>query len=306
MNQKLIYSLALLTLFSATGCKRTNSVLASTGTIIGVDISQNPQTQFYEAKLGYNRGELAFVPTNRRDDGEEGSDEMQGNGAKDTTDVLMELKYGKIFSISNGGIYQRLAVGSTAVKQPGAAFMFARDEQGDLDADTAESVSRAVNAEPAFTSPISYLAAGRVIAALQEVAKEDPEAKLIVGRLDALPVPQKNEHPLYKFAVPNELDSFAPQSQTYTSDYKGYVKYRGQLTDSVNALESTVDSIKNTGPIKLHQAGGAAINIPADKAFDLKLHLEDQRERLLAAQRAFATNTAVLAALDHFSKISKR
>jgi hypothetical protein len=94
----------------------------------------------YQAKLGYNRGEVAIVPTNRSANEEPGS---QGGGAKDSTDVLMELKYNGIFS-QNGGIYQRLAVGKTAVKQPGAAFMFAKNNAGEIEPETAAAISTAV------------------------------------------------------------------------------------------------------------------------------------------------------------------
>jgi hypothetical protein len=127
------------------GCleKQGYSVLASTGTVIGVEVSQNPATQTPQAKLGYNRAELAFVPTNRS-----GGKQATGlkNGAEDTGEVLMELRYGGIFDLGgSSGIYQRLAVGKTAVTQPGAAFMFAKDEDGTLNAKVAENIAQAIN-----------------------------------------------------------------------------------------------------------------------------------------------------------------
>src|SRR5215813_12918913 len=67
------------------------SVLAATGTVIGVEIAQNPATQVPEAKLGYNRGELAFVPTNR---GAGANGTSTNAGAKDAANVLMEIRYG--------------------------------------------------------------------------------------------------------------------------------------------------------------------------------------------------------------------
>ncbi|WP_035056115.1 hypothetical protein [Desulfuromonas sp. TF] len=114
------------------GCARQGySVLASTGTLIGVEISQNPASQAPQAKLGYNRAELAFVPTNRA------AGENPGNthhGARDSANVIMELKYAGIFDWgSNSGIYQRLAVGDLAVQQPGAAAMFIRKGDGTVD-----------------------------------------------------------------------------------------------------------------------------------------------------------------------------
>lgn len=116
----------LYALFAAlllTGCHAIdhNYVVTGTGTIIGVQIAENPATQLYEAKLGYARAETALVPT---------------NGPA----VIMELRYGGIFSRS-GGIYQRLAVGKDAVQQPGAAFMFAKDAEGNLPTNVVEAIT---------------------------------------------------------------------------------------------------------------------------------------------------------------------
>lgn len=115
---------SLLTcLLLLTGCQAINHnyVVSGTGTIIGVQIAENPATQLYEAKLGYARAEVALVPT---------------NGPA----VLMELRSSGMFS-RNGGIYQRLAVGNAAVMQPGAAFMFARDASGNLSSNVIEAIS---------------------------------------------------------------------------------------------------------------------------------------------------------------------
>lgn len=119
----------LVQIFIIQGCAETShSIIAATETTIGVNISQNPATDSPQAKLGYNRAELAIVPTNRSKSKEAGTVK---NGAKDVADVLMELRYGGIFDTgSTSGIYQRLAVGSTAVIQPGADVMFAKDSAG--------------------------------------------------------------------------------------------------------------------------------------------------------------------------------
>lgn len=135
-----------------TGCAGRHAVVAITGTVIGVEISQNPQTQMYQAKLGYNRGELAIVPSNRSAEKDPGN---FGNGASDTTDVLMELKYKSIFSFSNAGIYQRLAVGKTAVSQPGAAFMFAKDDGGELDESKARAIAEGLKKIPETPEDVS-------------------------------------------------------------------------------------------------------------------------------------------------------
>jgi hypothetical protein len=159
MNRIIITVIAACLVVMLNGCAATKDhyVIAATGTVIGVEIAQNPVNQSPQAKLGYNRSELAIVPTNRglcvwnnttskwecSGPGPQGS-----GGAKDSTDVLMELRYGGIFSLGVGSvIYQRLAVGSTAVKQPGAAFMFAKDAQGSIDNDVAGAVASTIAPE---------------------------------------------------------------------------------------------------------------------------------------------------------------
>lgn len=120
----------------ASACQpRDHYVIAATGTVIGVDLSINPATQTPQGKLGYHRGELAIVPTNRgscvvaRDGGQINCHNGQGSGAKDSAEVLMELHYNDIFS-SKSSIYQRLAVGTNAVTSQGAAHLFSRDVDG--------------------------------------------------------------------------------------------------------------------------------------------------------------------------------
>lgn len=118
-------ALLLLPLLLLVGCKAIDRgyVVTGTGTVIGVQVAENPATQLYEAKLGYARAEVALVPTNG-------------------VTVLMELRYSGIFSFgSDGGIYQRLAVGDAAVRQPGASFMFAKDVKGNLSTNVAAAIS---------------------------------------------------------------------------------------------------------------------------------------------------------------------
>jgi len=117
-----------------TSCSTQPRVLSATGTIIGVEIAQNPQSQLYQAKLGYNRAELAVVPMN--------------TNTHKVPNVIMELRYQSIFSFSDAGIYQRLAIGDEAVSQPGAAFMFAKTPKGEISPGTAEAVAKSVEKVP--------------------------------------------------------------------------------------------------------------------------------------------------------------
>jgi hypothetical protein len=148
-----VFSMAfvMLAVFSLNGCTTQGySVIASTATVIGVNISQQPTNGVMDATLGYKRAEFAFVPTNRN--GGEASKESVAGGAEDSADVIMELRYDGIFATS-GGIYQRLAVGKTAVAETGAAILFAKNPDGKTD-ENAVNALKAIRALPVVVSDI--------------------------------------------------------------------------------------------------------------------------------------------------------
>lgn len=152
MNNKFLKTNTHVALFAALsitailGCATRSAIVTSTGTNIGVDISQNPATNSPQAKLGYQRVETAIVPTNRSAESAPGN---FGGGAADHGDVIMELRYGGIFDTGpSSGIYQRLAVGYTAVQQRGASVMFARNAEGEVD-ENAQTALRNLSSVPA-------------------------------------------------------------------------------------------------------------------------------------------------------------
>jgi hypothetical protein len=114
------------------GCK-TNSVVVATQTGLGISISENPATQLYEGRLGYFRNEVAYIPGNT-------------NNPASIPDVLMEIRMENL--LRGGMIYQRLAVGKTAVTQPGASLMFAKDRDGQLNSNVVDAVTRKIQAVP--------------------------------------------------------------------------------------------------------------------------------------------------------------
>jgi hypothetical protein len=164
-------------LLGTQGCATSDhAVLAATGTVIGVELSQNPATQVPQGKLGYNRAEFAYVPTNRNKSDEAG---QSGNGAADTAEVLMEIKYSDIFS-SGSGIYQRLAVGKTAVSQAGAAYMFARDAEGKISPETAAALKN-IKGIPATNPKAIFGKAPIRICHDESPAKKDAVEKAVTG-----------------------------------------------------------------------------------------------------------------------------
>jgi hypothetical protein len=154
-----VLGLIAVIVFSQGCAQQGYSVIASTATVIGVEVSQNPATQAPQAKLGYNRGEFAFVPTNRHAGENAGTTR---EGARDTANVIMELRYGGIFDLGpSSGIYQRLAVGETAVQQDGAALLFAKNADGQIDpavANALEAVRRIPVVSPDVEAARSIIA----------------------------------------------------------------------------------------------------------------------------------------------------
>ena len=125
MNKTLLTLTALLTVLC--GCTNLHSVITSTQTGLGVSVSENPSTQLYELRFGYFRNEFAFVPGDTNHPGT-------------VPDVLMEIRMENI--IKGGLVYQRLAVGSNAVMQPGAALLFAKGADGQTDPRTAAALMK--------------------------------------------------------------------------------------------------------------------------------------------------------------------
>lgn len=110
------------------------TVLASTETLIGLAVSQDPKTSMYQGRLGYARHELFLVPTSKRvvRDGEGGAGSDDATG---TPEVLGEIMADGDVNAPGGGapghvgVYQRLAVGRLAVQSGAAVALLARDAQ---------------------------------------------------------------------------------------------------------------------------------------------------------------------------------
>jgi L-alanine-DL-glutamate epimerase-like enolase superfamily enzyme len=146
------------------GCTAVrDNVLATTVTVIGVQIHQKDQDKTPELKIGYARTEFAFVPTDHetaRNSTDQGTKGSASGSARNSAEVLMEIHAEGNFGLGTayqGGVYQRLAVGQTAVQQPGAALMMAKNKDGTLDKNSADAVSKALQKIP--QTPPDVLAA---------------------------------------------------------------------------------------------------------------------------------------------------
>ena len=129
------------------GCTVEHSVIASSATSMGLEISQNPASNWPQVKMGYQRAEHAIVPTNRcakprcnkqptASQTQVASKTQDRTGAAAHGEVIMEVGWGGFCK----GLFQRLAVGETAVKQRGAAVMFLRDRKGEVSPEAASAL----------------------------------------------------------------------------------------------------------------------------------------------------------------------
>jgi len=199
---KLIITIFLLSIIY--GCASSpTSVMVTSATVIGVDISQNSATQTPSATLGYKRAEFAYVPTNKElpmsnnktlpknkntpvSEMERSELIKSSSGAEDSANVLMELRYSGIFSMgTESGIYQRLAVGNIAVKQQGASILFAKNAKGEIESDTANILAKAksdiINEGESLNTIITFL--------------KDSDGKLDIKKRDMLIAKAKINEP---------------------------------------------------------------------------------------------------------------
>lgn len=140
-----VFLLALILLGTAiVGCServQRENVFANTETGVGIFIAQDPKTQMYEGKIGYFRHELFYVPTGKlvtykNDNGELIEDVTGGqikNDANIVPDVLAEIRVGVAAqgNTPKMDLYQRLAVGPTAVGSDAAKIMMINGEENE-------------------------------------------------------------------------------------------------------------------------------------------------------------------------------
>ncbi len=244
-----------------------HTVIASTGTTLGVELSQDQATQSPRMKVGYNRAELALVPSNRSAEKDPGSrlasllcehcakgeesctspekcqkvlcqltpevlKNIKDGGAVDTAEVLMEIRMqgGILFNgIHDAGLYQRLAVGKTAVQQPGASLMFARDKKGELSADAATAVEKATAAVKAVPQEPT-----------DTLSQRGDLARAFMAADDKTPFDEAAKEAGYTAATPTPFQQFL-----LDDDFKS--DNAGKRSAAVARLKVLTESLKNRG-----------------------------------------------------------
>lgn len=324
-ERKLLLLLALgVCLSGQGGCNSYNhSVIAATGTSIGVEVSQNPATQVPQAKLGYQRAELAIVPTNRSAEKTTTTANSMGEGAKDHGEVIMELRYGGIFDTGkSSGIYQRLAVGKTAVSQPGAAFMFAKDADGALSTSTADAVARAAEAA-AFANKLAGESGFVNTAFLRDVysnldklgqkppdGQDDAKARDLIKELDGLTqyLPNKYAFNGYKRVIENliltdpQVIITDPQKDAVVdktgNNFHLVLDYQGKLLASIGLLQGLVKQTRTNFKVN-------GSNTNPDIAA-LEKELEEQKYYLRKFTDEWGKREVVLKAMDYYISVLKK
>lgn len=124
---KMKSTLAIIAALFMGGCTTQNYIVTSAQSVLGISVSENPATQLYEARAGVVVSQVAFAPCST-------------NGMGFVPDVIQEFRVNNLFA--GGLVYQRLAIGSDAVSQPGASLMFARDANGTLSTNAWDAVKK--------------------------------------------------------------------------------------------------------------------------------------------------------------------
>ena len=123
LQSNLLLISAFVSLAFLAGCKTVGreNIISTINTGIGATITENPQTQLYEVKLGFIRTQFYSVPTGKKVEGTN-----QTNDASQTPEVVSGIR-------ANSGIEhlflgmdvsESFAVGKIAVMSPAAIAMY--------------------------------------------------------------------------------------------------------------------------------------------------------------------------------------
>jgi len=126
--QQIIFSMAVLPIVLATGCKTVvrENIISSVNTGLGVTVAENPKTELYEVKVGYIRSQFYSVPTGKNVQDESTDKSNLSNAADVTPEIVSGIR---IVSDARHlfwgtSIAENFAVGKVAVNSPAATAMY--------------------------------------------------------------------------------------------------------------------------------------------------------------------------------------
>ena len=115
----IFYIMLIAGLLALQGCSANGYITASVQSVIGLDVSENPQTQMPHVRFGYIRNQLYYVPTGKVVVGQGGT-----SGRADEAPALVSsIKLDSTFAQSMA-IEERFAIGQAAIESPAAQALF--------------------------------------------------------------------------------------------------------------------------------------------------------------------------------------
>ncbi len=163
----IIVSLIFLFFGGCTSVVKQN-IISSINTGIGATLTENPQTQLYEVKIGYIRSQFYSVPTGKtiKEDTNQPS-----NAANITADLVsgIRMESGIQHLFLGVDVSENFAVGKVAVMSPAAVAMYISQAESPA---AAQAASAAIQALP-LSSPVLKDQQTRVKALIGKPLKED-------------------------------------------------------------------------------------------------------------------------------------
>jgi hypothetical protein len=127
---KLLVGLGLISvsMLICQGCAANGYITASVQSVVGLDVSENPQTQVPHVRFGFIRNQYYYIPTGKV----VVSGGPAGSGKADETPELVSDIYVKMEFLQSGEIKEKFAVGAVAVSTDTAKVMFTDKDKGTI------------------------------------------------------------------------------------------------------------------------------------------------------------------------------
>ena len=223
--------------FIAAGCSSSiakQNVLSAINTGIGVTVAQNPQTQFYEGKIGYVRSQFYSVPTGKtvcedhcsKAEKDPNHQCTPSNAADTAVELLSGIRvHSGIENLLLGvDVTESFAIGHAAVTSPVAAAMYVSQAKDPKRAQAAAEASSQYNAAAAQKVDAEDKMIDDII---KFAADPGDAAKLVPAKVDSL-------------TAGTDLDQYKAAIATWTSDVfkrklqRGWSSYIGALHNNIH------------------------------------------------------------------------